>query len=99
MFTSDAPFPINATQDLAQTVTAGITGALTKLSMPVGCSVTSPADPNVEGLVVEIQGVTAGLPNGVVLTSQTFPGATLPPTGGALFFIDLVFSSPISMSA
>jgi RHS repeat-associated protein len=99
IFTSDAPVAINATQDLAQTVTAGITGALTKLSMPVGCSISSPANAAVDGLLVEIQGVTAGgLPNGIVLTSQTFPANTLPPTGGALFFVDLVFSSPISMS-
>ena len=28
IFTSDNPVPINATQDLAQTVTAGITGAM-----------------------------------------------------------------------
>jgi hypothetical protein len=96
---SDVPLSINSGQSLAQTVTAGLTGTLTKVRMPVSCSVTAPTNPDLDGLVVEIQGVTSGgIPNGTVLTSQKFLAANLP---GAftLSFSDLVFSSPIAISA
>jgi len=49
-------------QRVAQVITPGITGFLTELRLPVdSCAVT-----------VQIQGVTAGQPNGVVLGSRSF---------------------------
>lgn len=79
-------------QMLAQVVTAGLTGVLTQVRLPVVCSD--------DDLIVEIQGVAGGIPDGMVLTSETFPGASLPS-----FFPDpprfrsLVFSAPAPVSA
>ena len=79
-------------QKLAQTVTAGISGVLTAVRLPVTCEATA-------NLVVEIQGVTSGglgEPDGAVLTSQTITGASLPSfPGGVVSFRDLVFSDPV----
>jgi hypothetical protein len=73
-------------------VTAGISGVLTEVRFPVACGSGN--------LVIEIQGVTGNIPNGVVLTSQTIPGTSLPayPPGG-VSFRSLVFSTPVSFSA
>ena len=79
-------------QKMAQVVTQGVTGSLTEVRFPVACGTGD--------LVVEIQGVEADRPNGVVLTSQTIPGAMLPtffpspPTLRAL-----ALSTPVSLSA
>jgi len=78
-------------QKLAQVVTQGVTGFLTAVRFPVACDNGD--------LVVEIQGADADRPNGVVLTSQTIPGATLP----AFFpsppsFRALTLSTPVSLS-
>ena len=80
-------------QKLAQTVTAGMSGALTAVRLPVTCDATST-------LVVEIQGVTSGTPatpDGVVLASQNIPGTSLPP--GVVTFRELVFSDPAFFEA
>ena len=58
-------------QKLAQVVTTGIDGLLTSISLPVACASGD--------LIVEIQGVTAARPNGLVHASETVPGETLPP--------------------
>lgn len=78
-------------QKLAQVVTAGISGVLTEVRLPVACASGN--------LVVEIQGVIpdsqGGRPNGVVLTSQTIQGSSFP----SLFtFNSLIFSAPVSFS-
>src|SRR2546426_9182096 len=57
----------HSTEKLGQVVTAGSTGFLTEVRFPVACDSGS-------DLIVEIQGVTAGVPSGAVLTSQTIPG-------------------------
>ena len=80
-------------QKLAQVVTAGMSGVLTEVRFPVACASGN--------LVIEIQGVTGGQPNGVVLASQTIPGASLPPFSpapGGVSFRSLVFSAPASVS-
>jgi len=75
-------------QKLAQVVTAGLSGTLTEVRLPVACSTGS-------SLIVEIQGVSAGIPNGVVLASQVHTGLPTPvPT-----FQSLTFSSPTSFTA
>ncbi|MEX2153662.1 MAG: hypothetical protein WD825_10010 [Gemmatimonadaceae bacterium] len=79
-------------QLLAQVVTAGVSGTLGEVRFPVACDAGA--------LVVEIQGVTSGEPNGVVQASQTVPAASLPtfaadPTG----FRKIVFSAPASVTA
>src|SRR5262245_66412816 len=60
-----------STQKLAQVVTTGVPGLLAEIRLPVAC------DPG-SNLIVEIQGVSGGRPNGVVLTSQIIPGSSLP---------------------
>ena len=79
-------------QQLAQVVTAGLTGSLVAVWLPVDCSPFSlpPSD-----LHLEIQGVSAGSPNGLVLASQTIPGSDLPDFG----LRRLAFSAPASFSA
>ena len=81
-------------QKLAQVVTAGVTGVLTEVRFPVACASGD--------LVIEIQGVAGGIPNGAVLTSQTIPGAGLPsffPVPGVVSLRSFVFSTPVSISA
>lgn len=81
---------IQSDQDLAQIVTAGITGALTEVRFPVFCYTG-------DDLIVEIQGVAGGAPNDVVLTSQTIPGTSLPT--GSVGFSSLALSAPVFFSA
>lgn len=79
-------------QRLAQVVTQGVTGFLTEVRFPVACSSGD--------LVVEIQGAEADRPNGIVLTSQTVPGATLPtffPSPPS--FRSLALSTPVLLSS
>ena len=73
----------DSTQKLAQVVTAGLSGFLRTVRLPVSCDGSD--------LLLQVQRVTAGVPNGVVLASQTIPGATLPPSE---LFKDLSFSTP-----
>ena len=82
-----------AQQKLAQVVTAGISGLLTEVRLPVSCSNPGP------GLIVEIQGVTAGLPNGTVLTTQTVPTSSVPPFPALPTFRALVLSAPVYLAA
>ncbi len=76
-------------QKLAQVVTAGMSGVLTEVRLPVACSATT-------DLLVEIQAVTAGRPNGVVLTTASVPGSALPPGDG---FAGIFFTAPVFFSA
>ena len=81
-------------QKLAQVVTAGISGSLTEVRFPIACDAGD--------LIIEIQDVTTGKPNGVVLTSETIPGSSLPsffPTPGVVSFRSFVLSTPVSFSA
>src|SRR5262249_13510060 len=50
-------------QKLAQVVTAGVSGFLTGIRLPVSCGTGQ--------LIVEIQGVDQDIPNGIVLTSES----------------------------
>ena len=81
----------NSEQMLAQVVTAGISGVLTEVRLPVG------ADSG--DLIVEIESVTGGRPNGVVLASESFPAATLPPVTLPPDFVRLPFDSPTAFLA
>lgn len=78
---------------IAQVVTTGIAGPLAAIRLPIGC-----ADDHDGYLVVEVQGVdTSGEPDGVVLTSQSVLGLSLPPFFPAPpMFRDIVFSAPVS---
>src|SRR5262249_21550696 len=71
-------------QALAQTVTAGIAGVLSEVQVPASC------DPGSD-LLVRIEGVSAGTPDGTVLASQLVPGSALQ-GGGTFNAID--FSNP-----
>lgn len=71
-------------QMLAQVVTAGISGQLTGVRLPVACESGA--------LVLEIQGVTGSEPNGVVSASVTIPAANLPTIGPT--FRTLTFTTP-----
>jgi hypothetical protein len=83
----------NSDQILAQVVTAGRSGKLIAVNFPLACDDGA--------LVVEIQGVTSGQPNGVVLASQTVPAATLPqpvwPTPPS--WRSITFATPASVTA
>ena len=81
-------------QIVAQTVTAGAAGQLSEVRLPVAC--TANAD-----LILSIQGVTAtGEPNGVVLATRTFAGATLPAFAPApAAFRGFALATPIQLTA
>ena len=65
-------FPIGLFQQaLAQRVTAGLTGRLTEVRLPIYCAETGE-------LTVRIEGWAGTRPDGNVLASETFPGASLP---------------------
>jgi hypothetical protein len=78
-------------QRLAQVVTTGVSGSLVAVRLPVACDAGS-------NLVVQIQSVDDTTPTGVVLTSQTISGATLPPTNPPIFR-NLAFANPVSFVA
>ena len=79
-------------QKLAQVVTTGMSGMLTTVRVPVECSSGD--------LLLEIQGVSSGLPDGIVLTSEVVPGANLPPFfPSPLSFRSLVLSKPVSLDS
>src|SRR5688500_3147775 len=61
----------DSNQILGQVVTVGVSGFLTEVRLPVACDLTS-------DLVIEIQLVAAGKPNGIVLVSQHISGSDLP---------------------
>jgi len=74
---------------LAQVVTAGLTGALTEVRLPISCSSGD--------LRIEIQGVTDAEPDGTILSSEIIPGASLSSTGTG--FRSLALSAPVSFAA
>jgi subtilisin family serine protease len=76
-------------QKIAQTVTVLNPGTLIGVNLPIACNTD---------LLVEIQGVTAGQPNGITLTQEVIPSASLPPPVlGKMRGI--IFSSPIEFAA
>ncbi|MGB5258752.1 MAG: hypothetical protein WBN44_15970, partial [Woeseiaceae bacterium] len=78
-------------QKLAQVVTAGLSGTLDEVRLPVVCD---------SDLIVQIQGVSAsGEPNGVVLTEEVIPAGSLPSFGGPATLRPIVFSDPAYFSA
>jgi len=81
----------NSEQKLAQVITAGLSGLLTEVLLPIG---------GFGELTVEIQGVTDDLPNGVVLASNTFASANFPPSfPDPPPFHSLAFSKPAFFTA
>jgi hypothetical protein len=82
---------------VAQVVTGGVAGALVQVRLPVNCPSYASG---LTSVVVEIQGVTSGKPNGTILASQTVPAATLLGSGTfAAVEKDIMFSSPASFAA
>ena len=79
-----------SSQILAQVVTPAVSGLLAEVRFPVACSSG--------GLIVEVQGVAGGVPNGVVLASRLVDGSTLP-TPVPSSFRSLVFTTPPTVSA
>lgn len=81
-------------QKLAQTVTAGAAVQLSEVRLPIACT------PNAD-LILSIQGVTAtGEPNGVVLSTRTFAGATLPAFSPApAAFRGFALPTPLQLTA
>lgn len=76
-------------QKLAQVVTMSRAGFLTSLRVPASCSSGT--------LVVEIQGVTEGVPNGTVRATTSATGEDLAGTPGE--FREIFFSKPAATSA
>ena len=79
-------------QKLAQVVTAGRTGLLTEVRAPVSC--VSDAT-----LILEIQNVTDGKPDGGVLSRTLIPGANLPSGPESASLRSLPLAAPILISA
>ncbi len=80
-------------QKLAQSFTVGATGLLTEVRFPVACSPTAE-------LSVQLQGVSAGQPDGVALATQTVAGTALPGFGSEPpTFRAIVFDEPAQVSA
>ena len=82
-------------QIVAQVVTAGLSGTLRAVGLPVACDTAAT-------LVVEIQGVDAatGQPDHLALTTETLAGAAMPaffPAPPTLR--PLVFSTPVAFAA
>jgi hypothetical protein len=85
-------YTLSSTLQFAQLMTACISGALPEIAMPVDCWVGS--------LVVEIQGVSNGLPSGVVLASRTIPMSDLPSFyPGPVTMRPLVLPAPLSLTS
>ncbi len=79
-------------QKLAQVVTVGVSGFLTEVRFPIACH---SAD-----LIIDIEGVTDGRPNGIVLNSETFAGVELPAFGpDPVSFRAFSFARPTLFSA
>jgi len=83
-------------QILAQTFTAGITGSLTEVALPVACD-----DTPGNTLTIEIRAIGSGVPGSTTLASTAVAASTLPPW---LFptppaFRTFSFSSPASVVA
>jgi hypothetical protein len=84
----------NSEQIIAQVVTAGRSGQLTGVRLPVACASGN--------LIVEIRGVDAasGEPKGVALTAQTVSGPTIPAFAPAFPTLRTVsFAVPITMAS
>jgi hypothetical protein len=78
-------------QQIAQVITPGSSGWLTGVGLPVAGSGT---------LLLRIEDVSGGRPNGIVLTQQSIDGSTLPdffadPSG----FRRLTFDAPLTIAA
>lgn len=86
-------------QILAQTVTAGMTGFLVGINLPVtiGPGTVTIA---IEGVSPEQaeQALSGGVPSGPILTAETFSAADMPPVD-ASGFRDFSFSTPVSLTA
>lgn len=81
-----------SSQILAQVVTAGVTGKLIEVRFPVSCA-------GANSLTIEVQQVANGKPNGVVLTSHSFDGATLPVDASSPYFKRFVFKKHVKVTA
>jgi hypothetical protein len=66
-------------QKLAQVVTAGKTGLLTAVELPIACFESV-------SFTIDIQAVTDGMPNGTVLSSTTLPAAMVPVANDPVFY-------------
>lgn len=83
--------PIKTAYLRAQTFTAGLTGPLTKVTLP-----WVKARGGTGNLTVEIRATSSNTPTTTVLATETIPNASLPST---LASYDVTFSSPASVSA
>ncbi|MDP6421817.1 MAG: kelch repeat-containing protein [SAR202 cluster bacterium] len=78
-------------QIAAQVVTVGVTGSLIEIRVALGGKLGT--------VVVDIQGVTNGLPNGTILNSHTVAVASIPAECCFAPFESVQFSSPASFIA
>jgi hypothetical protein len=80
-----------ATQSIAQTFTAGITGGLDRADLLI---FKSPGDPT-EPLTVEIRNTSAGAPGASVLASASVPTSAI---GEAAAFVPVTFATPAAVT-
>ena len=81
----------------AQTFTAGLTGRLDQVDLPIGYTVGCQP---VGDLIVQIQSVTNNLPSGSVLASTAVPSSALgEQAAGMTPFVPITFALPASVTA
>jgi hypothetical protein len=87
---------IQATQSVAQTFTAGLTGGVDRVDLGLG---KGGADANLTApLIVEIRNVSGGVPGTTVLATASVPPAAVPPTAAAAF-VPINFGTPAPVVA
>lgn len=81
----------------AQTITAGLTGGLDQVDLPVGYEAScQPSGP----LIVQIRTVANGLPSGTVLASASLASSQVDnEVGAATDFVSVAFASPAPVTA
>ena len=87
-------FDIDSTQSLAQTFTAGLSGALDQVDLKLSETASGVTLP----LMVEIRNAAGGSPGGTVLASGSVPASAAPPSGSPAF-VPVGFASPASVTA
>jgi hypothetical protein len=83
---------LDATQSLAQTFTAGLSGGVDRVDLYLGVPFATPTAP----LSVEIRDASGGAPGGTVLAGASVPASSVPVGPG---FVSIGFATPAPVAA
>jgi hypothetical protein len=92
---ANAAASISDRNQLAQTFTNGLTGALDQVDLAVGRTLPSVTAP----LLVEIRALSGGVPNGPALASKSLPAASVPVGQFNLAFLSVPLAPPAPVTA